>query len=255
MYGKTNTSGFTIVELLIVIVVIAILAAVTVVAFNGVQNRANDSSTQASVSQIYKKLKLAEGAEELSPEVEDSVKINELLSNLGSGSYDTSKGYPVTIGFNYVYNEENQTNELSLFTVAAISKSGNVYYANDETAGVAQHIPDYSTYRIYYESTISYYSDYLASPEFPEEYRAEYEGYRDRAQLALSAVNKAEIEGKGLWNMLPRECASETEQNGLICVSMDMIAPVDPGSSYSFSGYVYDVDEMKWKARSGIYVL
>jgi prepilin-type N-terminal cleavage/methylation domain-containing protein len=37
-------SGFTIVELLIVIVVIAILAAITVVAYNGIQDRARNSS-------------------------------------------------------------------------------------------------------------------------------------------------------------------------------------------------------------------
>lgn len=48
--------GFTIVELLIVIVVIGILAAITIVAFNGVQDRANDSAAQSSVQQAFKKL-------------------------------------------------------------------------------------------------------------------------------------------------------------------------------------------------------
>ena len=37
---RQTKSGFTIVELLIVIVVIAILAAITIVAYNGIQNRA-----------------------------------------------------------------------------------------------------------------------------------------------------------------------------------------------------------------------
>ena len=39
-----RTSGFTIVELLIVIVVIAILAAITIVAYNGMQKRAANSA-------------------------------------------------------------------------------------------------------------------------------------------------------------------------------------------------------------------
>lgn len=53
-----QTKGFTIVELLIVIVVIGILAAITIVAFNGVQDRARTSSSQATVSQFARKVSL-----------------------------------------------------------------------------------------------------------------------------------------------------------------------------------------------------
>ncbi|RYF28607.1 MAG: prepilin-type N-terminal cleavage/methylation domain-containing protein, partial [Chloroflexi bacterium] len=42
-----NNRGFTIVELLIVIVVIGILAAITIVAFNGIQNRGKAAAGQS----------------------------------------------------------------------------------------------------------------------------------------------------------------------------------------------------------------
>lgn len=50
--------AFTIVELLLVILVIAILAAITIVAFNGAQTRARASAASQALSQAKKKLEL-----------------------------------------------------------------------------------------------------------------------------------------------------------------------------------------------------
>lgn len=47
--------GFTIVELLIVIVVIGILAAITIVAYNGIQNRSKTTSAQSLATNVAKK--------------------------------------------------------------------------------------------------------------------------------------------------------------------------------------------------------
>lgn len=46
--------GFTVVELLIVIVVIAILASISVVAYRGIQQRTRTSSLKQDVSEMYK---------------------------------------------------------------------------------------------------------------------------------------------------------------------------------------------------------
>ncbi len=52
---KNKNQGFTIVELLIVVVVIAILAAITIVSYNGITARANTSSAQSLATNIAKK--------------------------------------------------------------------------------------------------------------------------------------------------------------------------------------------------------
>ena len=51
---QSKGSGFTIVELLIVIVVVAILAAITITAFNGIQQRARNNARISSAVAITK---------------------------------------------------------------------------------------------------------------------------------------------------------------------------------------------------------
>ncbi len=53
---KPKRAGFTIVELLIVIVVIAILAAISVVAYTGIQERARESKITSELQDISKLL-------------------------------------------------------------------------------------------------------------------------------------------------------------------------------------------------------
>lgn len=55
---KVNRYGFTIVELLIVIVVIGILAAISIVAYSGIQDRANDMAIKNDLANIAKKYEL-----------------------------------------------------------------------------------------------------------------------------------------------------------------------------------------------------
>lgn len=50
---RKNSRGFTIVELLIVIVVIGILAALVIVTYNGIQQKARDTERKTDVNAIH----------------------------------------------------------------------------------------------------------------------------------------------------------------------------------------------------------
>lgn len=73
---RRQSHGFTIVELLIIIVVIAILAAISVVAYNGIQQRANDSSASNAAQQAGRKIVAFHTLEERYPESLEEVDLD-----------------------------------------------------------------------------------------------------------------------------------------------------------------------------------
>ena len=81
MWAKDKIRGFTIVELLIVIVVIGILATITIVAYNGTQARARDTQRASDARNILTALEAYKAINNTYPVA---------TSTAGSGSYELS---------------------------------------------------------------------------------------------------------------------------------------------------------------------
>jgi len=79
LHGKASQRGFTIVELLIVIVVIGILAAIVIVAYNGAQTRAQQGKITNDLRQFEKAIYMAR------------TQSGQVLGNI-TGSFGTASG-------------------------------------------------------------------------------------------------------------------------------------------------------------------
>lgn len=133
MWAKQKEhAGFTIVELLIVIVVIAILAAITVVAYNGIQHRSADSAVISDLASLKKKIELYKvDNNDLYPAGAGQSTLTPLGFKASKGAYAQA---PVTD--NNLWYCRNSTQ--LMYSVVALSKSGKVFYIS-ETKGPTEY--------------------------------------------------------------------------------------------------------------------
>ncbi len=116
---NTNKKGFTIVELVIVIAVVAVLAAVLIPTFAGLIDKANISNDTILVKNINTAL-TAESVLEGDPK-----SIDEVLEYIAKSGYNVDKLTPTSTDSHIVYDAENNR-------FALIDKDKNVIYAENE---------------------------------------------------------------------------------------------------------------------------
>jgi prepilin-type N-terminal cleavage/methylation domain-containing protein len=123
--------GFTITELIIVLVVIGILAGVAVVSYGSFQKRAYDASVQSDLESIAGQL---EGyrvrIDSSSPDVEfprTTTVLETLEIQASKTAYDTA------ISLNLIYClDTSSTEPYQAYKLIARSKSGNIYMMNQD---------------------------------------------------------------------------------------------------------------------------
>jgi len=128
--------GFTIVELLIVIVIIAILAAIAIAAYNGAQNRANDAAVQSDIRKIGIAMQNYITINGSLPTSEAALKTmlasSEVNGKITKGAYDiTASAYAAgndTQSRNLLICESGGVTSTLKFGIGALSKSGSVFF-------------------------------------------------------------------------------------------------------------------------------
>lgn len=131
-------TGFTIVELLIVVVVIAILAAITIVAYSGIQNQAHDSAVQNDLKTIAKKFEIYKVKNDVYPVGDTQIR------STGIGISKDSYGPGFSNVHNLLYCRVASEGPIE-FALMAESKSGTVFTYKSATGSIAAHSGWYDT--------------------------------------------------------------------------------------------------------------
>lgn len=223
--------AFTIVELLIVIIVIAILAAISVVAYTGIQNRAHDSIVQSDLSQAYRQQTIAATLDEL-PIPPGWSGTSYITANYGSeeaalqafyadfatftnlthSSYNTDEAYNAVAVYRMGYWDGTSWKDSPGYDFAAISKSSKVFIATRDSGGVVRGMSNNQDVIEYLQEEIAGIEWWLATDDLSPEEAIEREQYRAEAEAYLADLRnqlaEAQQNNQDIWYVTYGGCST-----------------------------------------------
>lgn len=140
MSAMKKYTGFTIVELLIVIVVIAILAAITIVAYNGIQSRARETSLRSDLTNIAKQLELyrADGDYPANDTQLQSINAKFSFSPAGTNAIACINPTGATAGFTLFVRDSTSGRQFK-YTAGQGTTEVNLTWSSAGTCGTTAH--------------------------------------------------------------------------------------------------------------------
>ncbi len=141
---KRKESGFTIIELLIVIIVIGILATLVITTFSGIQRNARDRTREADVNALHSQIEYYYGQNGTYPtlaNLNDSTWRSTNLKGLDSEALKDPKGTAATLvaapaanGYAYVVTPANCDNasagDCTAYVLTATYEGGGTFVKN-----------------------------------------------------------------------------------------------------------------------------
>ena len=177
MIKRNNKKGFTIVELVIVIAVIAILAAVLIPTFSGIIAKANLSADQQAIRNMNTAL---------ATYTDSNKEISDIMAHLRSNGFSYEKMVTYSKGFHYCY--AKTTNQMYL-----LDKDNNVIYPENATVAKSDLWAAYGNHGTYMiDGLTNYYA--ICAVTSQEEFNT---SFKDGTNYVLDLNgNVCTVEGK-----------------------------------------------------------